>query len=122
MPRDLPTFPALSPADLMGDPAHMLEWLRSKRPDEIVAFDMWHPCECLGATFLIEMGHPTARWGLAAGIVGEPRLVTEASSIDGGDAIVDAIADLMTTNALGQVTAALALAALERAIEGQPAP
>jgi len=107
------TFAPLSMAALMATPEHMLAWLRSKQPDDIVAEDMMDCRVCLGATFLRESGHPHAMWATNVGYQRDGK-VTACWEI--GDAIISLLDRGATT-----VTATEAIGEIDRAIAARRA-
>ena len=109
-PRSVEDRP-LSAPELMATPDHMLAWLKSKPADEVVATDMWLPCDCLGATFLRASGYADAEWYVVDGHAGDSR-----NGFVCGNVIGTAIDSLCVwVDEPVSVTAAQAIEAIERA-------
>lgn len=52
---------SMTPTQLMGDPAHMIAWLKILPPQHVVSECMVQADRCLGARFLHAHGHTDAR-------------------------------------------------------------
>jgi len=62
--RLVPDLPApVDPAELLATPAHLLAWLGTKSPDEIVTEDVHDPSRCLGCNFLAAHGFTVSLGG-----------------------------------------------------------
>lgn len=58
----LPAPKVLTAQELMATPEHMLAWLRSKHPDEIVTGNLGCANECLGGCFFAAHGAGEFPW------------------------------------------------------------
>lgn len=113
MPFDGKNFetPAkLSPAELMATPDHMLAWLRSRAPDEVVAASLASPTACLGCAFMRAHGHARVTFGGSMfGEAGEDLVLPawfQASNVE------SAFARLYLAGHLLDITAAQAIKAV----------
>jgi len=109
MPFDGATFAKsrLSPEALMSDPAHMIAWLKTFAPTDVVCGAVGDCTECLGAAFLHAMGFEHVLWYCSSGVVDGKVVAIELL-----DRVARAISRLYLSDKYSPVTAARALEAL----------
>ena len=103
-----PVGSKISPEALMSDPVHMIAWLNTFAPNDVVCVGVGDADGCLGATFLRAQGFEGVRWFCHSGHVDGKTV-----SIEPLDRVARAISRLYIDDKYAPVTAGRALEALD---------